>query len=65
MRGTVRVGVLMSMLARGMFVLVSAFIVVVLVARLVLVLLTRSVRVSTGGYVLDFRMRLHEELPLI
>lgn len=55
----------MSMLARGMFVLVSAFIVVVLVARLVLVLLTRSVRVSTGGYVLDFRMRLHEELPLI
>lgn len=60
MRSTVRVSVLVRMLALGMLVLMGAIVVVMVIAGLVLVLLTRTMRVrsATNGDLLSFRVRL-------
>lgn len=55
-----RVSVLVRMLALGMLVLMGAIVVVMVIAGLVLVLLTRTMRVrsATNGDLLSFRVRL-------
>lgn len=59
-----RVSVLVRMLALGMLVLMGAIVVVMVIAGLVLVLLTRTMRVrsATNGDLLSFRVRLEWEI---